>query len=1103
MKKTTLLITVLLMAMGMAQAQDVYFSGNGNNIGKIWKNDTLIYSISDTAMVMLTDMKVANDSTIYSAGYNYSNFRGHVWLNDSVLFMTDTPTFIERMMLNDNGWTAVGENKVWQNGEILYEYSIDSNTVCNLNALALDDLTGDIYAGGSIVTPGVYACVWKNDTILWQCAGWSEINDLYFDGDNLYAAGFVYGAESIDGVVWQNDSIIFQIEGGDITEITAYNGSLYWAGVSVSDNMAYIWQDGEVLYSHADANITALYVNEYGVFYAGIDDDIATVWKDGEVLYEPEDCESITAIAVLPTETPQPGPEPKLLPWFDGFESDSTWADWTILDFDGNTAIGWERNDDEAATDDYSARHLAFDNIQEGWLITPPLYLHPYSDSAWMSFKTMEVNPNNYTSSQLMISTTGTELSDFTEIWSQENPSNTWDSIHIDLTEYQGDTIYLAFKYSGHHGHDWYLDDINVEEALTLFTITVEPDSTGWGTTTGSGSYPYGGTVTIEAIPNTGHTFLTWSDGNMNNPRTIVVTQDSTFIAHFGTLQYTIEVVADHPEWGTVTGGGTYYYGDTIQISATPNTGFAFDGWDDGITDNPRTIIVAQDSLFTAMFSTLQHTVTVVSDHPAWGSVAGGGTYYYGDTIQISATANLGFQFNGWDDGNNDNPRTVIVEEDITFTAHFGIQQCLIKTEVTPDGAGSVNGGGTYDYGTTIHLTAHSNTGYVYSMWDDGVMDNPRSVFVEGNATYTAVFTPLQYEITTECDPVEGGSVTGAGTYDYGSTAVLTATPNNNYIFLCWSDGIASNPRNVTVTGNANYKALFHLNGTPQYTINVLANDPELGTVTGSGTYPEGTTIDISATPNTGAYFTGWDDGNTDNPRSVTVTQDMTFTAIFTEVQMFTITVRPEFPLLGSTYGGGTYPVNTVINIGATPNPNFYFSGWQDGNMDNPRSITVTEDAEYIASFSQDPVQTYTVTVYYDENQGFILGAGSYMAGATASIAAIAADGFVFKKWNDDTTDNPKVVVVDHDIFLAAFFESNDVTESGFDHLRLYPNPANDKIHIEGFEGEHEIFIYNTTGSLVKTATITDSQEIGIGDLPAGLYLVRIDQLRAFRFIKK
>ncbi len=636
-----------------------------------------------------------------------------------------------------------------------------------------------------------------------------------------------------------------------------------------------------------------------------------------------------------------------------------------------------------------------------------------------------------------------------------------------------------------------------------MFTLTVEVDSIGGGTVTGGGTYYYGDTATIEAIPDMGCEFLFWNDGLVTNPRDIVITSDTTFIAHFNYFDYTIQTEVIPLDAGTVTGGGTYHYGDTITLEAVANGGFEFVRWTDSVTDNPRSVIVTQDSLFIAVFNSRQYTITVVSDHPGWGTVTGGGIFNYGDTIQIAATPYLGFAFAGWDDGIMNNPRTVVVTQDETFTAHFEVRQCYITTRVTPEGAGTVNGGGSYTYGETAHLTAHSNTGYVYSMWDDGIMDNPRNVFVEGDATYTAVFTPLQYVITTECDPEEGGTVTGAGTYDYGTTAVLTATANENYTFICWGDGIVTNPRNVTVTGNAHYKALFHLNGTPQYTITVLANDPSLGSVTGSGTYPEGTTIDISATPNTGAYFTGWDDGNTDNPRSVTVTQDMTFTAIFTEVQTFTITVRPEYPLLGSTYGSGTYPVNTVINIGATPNPNFYFSGWQDGNMDNPRSITVTEDAEYIASFSQEPVQTYTVTVYYDENQGFILGAGSYMAGATASIAAIAADGFVFKKWNDDTTDNPKVVVVDHDIFLAAFFESNNVTESGFDHLRLYPNPANDKIHIEGFEGEHEIFIYNTIGSLVKTATITDSQEIGVGDLPAGLYLVRIDQLRAFRFIKK
>lgn len=1034
MKKAITLFIALFFAIGWASAQDVYFCGNGNSIGKIWKNDTLVYSISDTAAVMLYDMKVANDNTIYSAGYNYSDFRGHVWLNDSLLFTTDDPT-LERIVIGNNGWTAAGGNKVWQNDSLLYEYPMDTAIVSNIYALAVDTVTGDIYAGGTTVTPGVYATMWKNDTILWMTEGWSRIQDLCLVGEDLYAAGFVYGAESIDGVVWQNDSLFFQIEGGEITAITSYNGSLYWAGVSASDNTAYIWQDGEVLYSHPNCfGFSTLCVNDYGVYYAGINDDTATLWKDGEVLYEPEDCESIMAIAVLPTEAPQPQVEPLALPWFDGFEVDSIWADWTILDFDGNTTIGWERTDEDAATGDFSARHLACDNIQEGWLITPPLHLNLYCDSTWMSFKTMEVNPSNYTNSSLLISTTGIQLTDFTEIWSQDNPSDTWDSIHIDLSAYQGDTIYLAFKYTGHHGHDWYIDDISVEEALTLYDITVESSNLEWGTVSGSGSYPHGDTVQIEALPNIGHEFLCWDDGIVSNPRDIVVLQDSTFLALFAISQYTVNVVSDNSIMGTVTGGGTYYYGDTIEIAATPY---------------------------------------------------------------------IGFQFVSWTDGNTDNPRTVIVTEDITYTAHFSLQQCVIKTEVTPEGAGTIDGGGIYDYGSTIQLLVHNNTGYSFQMWDDGVITNPRTVFVEGDASFTAVFEPLPYEITTECDPVEGGTVSGAGTYYYGTTATLTATPNENYIFLCWSDGIASNPRNVTVTGDANYKALFFLDGTPEYTITVVANNSLLGTVTGSGTYPAGSTVEISAMPNEGSIFTGWDDGNTDNPRSIIVTQDMEYMAMFTKAETYTITVRAENPLLGTTYGSGEYPLNQLVNIGATPATGYYFSGWQDGNMDNPRTIVVTGDAEYVASFSIEPVLTFTVTVLYDETQGFILGAGTYIAGSIATIAAIPADGFIFVRWNDGTTNNPKEVIVDEDIVLAAFFEFTSVDENGMEAVNLYPNPASDKLYLEGLKDECEISIYNAIGMMVKTMTLQADSEINISDLPAGLYLVRIGNRHTLKFIKE
>ena len=1038
MKKITTLFAALFLCFGLAQAQDVYVSGNHLTTGKVLKNNTLLYSLTDSLDIQLRGIQVAEDGTVYGAGsaFNSDGVYGRVWMNDSCVFVSDNGTYFDHIALNGNDWIVAGFNNIWQNGELLYSYDHNEDA-CHIHSLAVDATTGDIYAGGAIAfnSDSLYhASVWKNDLLLWMADSTSSIQSICFDGDNLYAAGFMVENDSITfGVIWQNDSIIYQLENANFGHIAAFEGSLYWTGISLTDTVVNIWQDGEVLYDLPElSGISNLVVNESGVYYT----DAQTVYKDGEVLYQPDEC-IISGLVVLPSETPQPQVEPLALPWFDGFEADSTWADWTVLDFDGNTAIGWERNDDEAATDEYSARHLAFDNIQEGWLITPPLYLQSYSDSAWVSFKTLEVNPSSYTSSQVMISTTGTELADFTEIWSQDNPSNTWDSIYIDLTEYQGDTIYLAFKYSGHHGHDWYIDDVNVDESLTLYTITVESNNPDWGTVSGGGTYPFGDTIQIEAIPNIGHEFLTWNDGLVDNPRDIVVTHDSTFVALFAISQYTIEVISDHPGWGTVTGGGTYYFGDTIQIEATPYMGFAFAGWDDGIMDNPR---------------------------------------------------------------------TVIVTEDHTFTAQFEIRQCVITTEVYPENSGTVNGGGTYNYGSTVHLTAHSNTGYTFSQWNDGNLTNPRSIFVEGDATYTAVFTPLQYEITTECDPVEGGTVTGAGIYDYGTVASLTATPNENYIFLCWSDGIVSNPRNVTVTGNANYKALFYLQGTPQYTITVLPNDPALGTVTGGGTYPQGSTIEISATPFENVAFRSWDDGNTDNPRSITVTGDMTFTALFEAVQpgeTYTITVRSENPLMGTVFGGGTYPVNTIINIGASPNQGFYFSGWQDGDMNNPRTITVTGDAEYVASFSTNPTVTYTVTVYYDETQGFIIGAGTYNAGATASLAAIPANGYYFKKWGDGNTDNPREILVDHDIVLAAFFEGTGVDEEGFENVSLYPNPANDKIRIEGLEGEHEISIYNAMGMKVMAVTLQDEGEIHIDELSAGLYLLRIDEKYTMRFVKR
>ena len=69
--------------------------------------------------------------------------------------------------------------------------------------------------------------------------------------------------------------------------------------------------------------------------------------------------------------------------------------------------------------------------------------------------------------------------------------------------------------------------------------------------------------------------------------------------------------------------------------------------------------------------------------------------------------------------------------------------------------------------------------------------------------------TTPQYTITVVANNDAYGTVTGGGVYDSAATATLTATPNEGYKFVNWSDGNESNPRLITVNANATYTANF------------------------------------------------------------------------------------------------------------------------------------------------------------------------------------------------------------------------------------------------------------------------------------------------------
>ena len=94
--------------------------------------------------------------------------------------------------------------------------------------------------------------------------------------------------------------------------------------------------------------------------------------------------------------------------------------------------------------------------------------------------------------------------------------------------------------------------------------------------------------------------------------------------------KYHVEAVANNAGRGRVEGGGEYYEGDTATLTALPWTLWGFLQWDDGSTENPRRVVVTQDTAFRAIFVSREAIEAVpkrdavfsLMTNPAWGSVS-------------------------------------------------------------------------------------------------------------------------------------------------------------------------------------------------------------------------------------------------------------------------------------------------------------------------------------------------------------------------------------------------------------------------------------------------------------------------------------------------
>lgn len=353
-------------------------------------------------------------------------------------------------------------------------------------------------------------------------------------------------------------------------------------------------------------------------------------------------------------------------------------------------------------------------------------------------------------------------------------------------------------------------------ELTTAVPVTLTISAAGEGGTVNesvNGTYNKGDKVTIIATPKPGYAFVQWSDGDKNATREIVMDGDKTLQATFISTSVEYEVTIKAGENGNVTPTGydktNVSGGTTIDIAATANPGYVFLNWSDGSTDASRSIIITQDTVLEANFVEFkQYEVTIKAG--AHGSVTPTGydktKVDAGTKIDITATADPGYVFLNWSDGNSEASRSIVVTEDITLEANFVEYKEYEVTIKAADENGKVTPTGynkkKVPVATVIDIKATPEDGYKFVEWSDGITDAERTIVITQDTVLIASFEEIPwYDLTVVIEPEDAGIVYFNGkevkklkkSYEEGTTVKLTAEAEVGYKFAYWEENSKTN----------------------------------------------------------------------------------------------------------------------------------------------------------------------------------------------------------------------------------------------------------------------------------------------------------------------
>lgn len=387
----------------------------------------------------------------------------------------------------------------------------------------------------------------------------------------------------------------------------------------------------------------------------------------------------------------------------------------------------------------------------------------------------------------------------------------------------------------------------------------------------------------------------------------------------------------------------------------------------------------------------------------------------------------------------------------------------LVSGSAYPVYAGTVTGAAFSEPGTKVNLTASPRPGYGFVNWtENGVVLGTNSVIAlqtSSNRWINANFDLLS-KISITASPVDGGTFKGDGNYINGSVASVTAIPAPGYSFAAWTEKgkTISSSTNLTwtVSGNRTLVAVFQL-GSP---VTASADPAFAGSISGTGIYSAGKTVNLIANPIFGYAFTSWTENNavvsTNAILSFVAAGPRALVAHFVASPRYSVTAVANPVAGGSVSGGGSYAPQSAVTLTAIPDAGYVFKNWTAVNgfvnevvSTNPVfTFNPSISRTYTANFIPGSDNTVVIGLVRNAPGGTLAGGGSYKSGDRVTVTAVESNGWKFSGWYDgnqtfDTNATFQFLAKTNQTLVAVFQPVLQILpESGGGMLLFWPAPA-------------------------------------------------------------